>query len=320
MALDMLEYKRSSSEIYRGSGEVTRIRSARRLRGNLRAYAELARPANVTTAAADVLAGYAVAGLGNPAALPWLLFASMSLYAGGVVCNDFFDRHLDAVERPERPIPSGRVHASAAAVLGFALLCAGIIAAAQATSAATAIACSIVFFVLLYDVWSKHHRAIAPLNMGLCRGLNFLIGVAAVPAALGEYWFLSLLSFTYISAVTLISAGEVYGGTRRVAIFSLSLIVAVVLALAVLAQTTGNSIWAGWAITCFLAWRVIPPFWRACNDSQPALIRNAVKTGVLSLVLLDAAIGAIFAGPLYSLIILATAVLAMSLAKLFAVT
>ena len=78
----------------------------------LRGYLELLRPPNVMTAVADVLAGYAVAGLSNWAALPWLLGATACLYAGGVVLNDFFDRHLDARERPERPLPSGRVPAA----------------------------------------------------------------------------------------------------------------------------------------------------------------------------------------------------------------
>ena len=71
----------------------------------IRPYLELMRPANVATALADVLAGYAVAGLGNPRALPWLLLSTACLYAGGVVLNDFFDRDVDRLERPERPIP-----------------------------------------------------------------------------------------------------------------------------------------------------------------------------------------------------------------------
>ena len=78
----------------------------------LRGYLELLRPPNVMTAVADVLAGYAVAGLSNSAALPWLLGATACLYAGGVVLNDFFDRHLDArgtarAPAAKRPRPRG---------------------------------------------------------------------------------------------------------------------------------------------------------------------------------------------------------------------
>ena len=102
-----------------------------------RGYVELVRPANVATALADVLAGYAVAGQGdprlNPSLLAWLLLSTACLYAGGVVLNDVFDRDLDRIERPERPIPSGRVSTTAAAGLGSGLLAAGILAATLAT-------------------------------------------------------------------------------------------------------------------------------------------------------------------------------------------
>src|SRR3954463_16812892 len=103
-----------------------------------RGYVELIRPANVATALGDVLAGYTVAGLGNHAALPWLLLSTACLYAGGVVLNDFFDRDLDRIERPERPIPSRRVTAAAAGRLGAGLLAAGIFAAALADRRAEA--------------------------------------------------------------------------------------------------------------------------------------------------------------------------------------
>src|SRR4029450_9355617 len=104
-----------------------------------RAYFELLRPANVVTALGDVLAGFAIAGLRHPERLPWLLLGSCCLYAGGVVLNDVFDRDLDRIERPERPIPSGRVSTRHAATLGGALLAIGIASAAGASLAAAGV-------------------------------------------------------------------------------------------------------------------------------------------------------------------------------------
>ena len=99
-----------------------------------RGYLELVRPANVATALADVLAGYAVAGLGNPG-LGWLLLSTACLYAGGVVLNDVFDRDLDRIERPERPIPSGRVSVGGRGrCSAWACSPLGVIAASVATS------------------------------------------------------------------------------------------------------------------------------------------------------------------------------------------
>lgn len=77
-------------------------------------YLQLMRPPNLITAAADILAGYAVAGLPDPRALPWLLAAAVGLYGGGVVFNDFFDAELDGVEFG----PSGRFRAGASRSIG----------------------------------------------------------------------------------------------------------------------------------------------------------------------------------------------------------
>jgi 4-hydroxybenzoate polyprenyltransferase len=286
----------------------------------LRAYLELLRPPNVMTAVADVLAGSAVAGLGRGRSLPWLIASTACLYAGGVVLNDVFDRRLDAVERPERPLPSQRVPVRAAASLGAALLVAGIAFATMATPAAAAIAVSIAALVLLYDAWGKHQRIVGPINMGLCRGFNLLLGIAAVPAALYGHWPLGLLSLVYIGGVTIVSRGEVHGGKAGAAVLALVSLTAVVIALAIIAAGAGSRGLIALALTVVLGWRVLPPFWNVYKDSGPASIRRAVKTGVLSLVLVDAVISAAYAGPLYSAAVLATAVVAGWLARPFSVT
>ena len=287
-------------------------------------YLQLIRPANVATALADVLAGFAVAGLARPTALPWLLISTGCLYAGGIVLNDYFDRDLDAVERPERPIPSHRVSPARAAALGTGLLGAGILAASVSGTAAGLVAVGISAAVLLYDAWGKHQGLFGPINMGTCRGLNLLLGVAAVPPALAHHWPLALVSLTYIAAVTAVSRGEVRGGQRGVAGFALTFVCGVLVALLGIALGPRNEAPLASVAACLyvlaLAWRVVPAFWGAFRDPGAATIRRAVRTGVLSLVLVDAVIGAAYTGMIYSLAILATAVAAGWLARQFAVT
>jgi UbiA prenyltransferase family protein len=286
---------------------------------SLRNYIELVRPANVTTAFADVLAGYALAGLRNPRALPWLLAATAALYAGGIALNDYFDRDLDRVERPERPIPSGRVGARAAAWVGSSLLLAGVLFAAQATRAAMIVASAIAVSVLLYDAWAKRFSPIAPLNMGLCRALNLLLGAAAVGSTLKLVWPISLIPLAYIAAVTALSRGEVHGGRRQVAAVALVSLGAALAGLAVLAVRSNEPLIPA-LVLALLVWRVLPPFVAAWHRSEPARIRAAVKRGVLSLVLVNGVIGTVYAGPVYGAAILATALLAGWLARLFPVT
>jgi 4-hydroxybenzoate polyprenyltransferase len=285
-----------------------------------RGYLELVRPANVATALADVLAGYAVAGLGNREALTWLLLSTACLYAGGVVLNDVFDRDLDRIERPERPIPSGRVPTATAVTIGFTLLAAGIAAALLAAPTAGLIAGATAGLILVYDAWGKRQGLFGPVNMGMCRGLNLLLGVAINPEALADAWPLALLPLLYITAVTAVSRGEVHGSRQRVVAFALISLSLVLVALLALASRHDGGSWAGGIFALLLGWRVLPAFWSAYRKPEPQPIRHAIRTGVLSLVLLDAVIGATYGGAFYSIGILATGLVAASLARLFAVT
>jgi 4-hydroxybenzoate polyprenyltransferase len=286
----------------------------------LRAYLEILRPANVATALADVLAGYALTGLAPSSSLAWLLASTACLYAGGIVLNDVFDRRIDAVERPERPIPSGRIRTSTAATLGAGLLGVGVLAASQATGAAALMAAAIVAAVLSYDAVTKPMAIVGPINMGLCRGLNLVLGMAAAPAAIRLHWPLALIPWIYIVGVTVVSRGEVAGGTKRAAAIALGLVDLSLVALVVVTMIGPGSPATAAVFLLILGWRIVPPFVEAWRDPQPAHARRAVRAGVLSLVLVDAVIAAAYAGMIWGLAVLGTALAAGWLARLFAVT
>lgn len=290
-----------------------------------RAYLELMRPANVATALADVIAGAAVAGGADAHAIRWLLLATACLYAGGVVLNDFFDRTLDAIERPERPIPSGRVRPAHAVAIGGVLLAAGVVAAHHhVTAESGAVAAIIALLVLAYDAGGKHVPFVGPVNMGACRGMNLILGMTAVQGAAARHWPVALLAFTYIVAVTTLSRGEVHGGARRVAIGAFAGMTGVIGVLAAMTFRVRSSdilsAVLGGLLTTALAWRLLPAYWRACRDGRPDVIRRAVKAGILSLVLLDATLAALYAEPVYAVAALGAGLLAAALARLFAVT
>jgi 4-hydroxybenzoate polyprenyltransferase len=286
----------------------------------IRAILELLRPPNVATALADVLAGFGVARLADLRALPWLLLSTACLYAGGVALNDVFDRAVDRHERPERPIPSGRISAGAAAGIGGSLLLAGIAFAAVAGATAGAVALAIALAVVLYDAWGKRQSAIGPVNMGLCRALNLLLGIAAAPVVLRDTWGLGAIPLFYIAGVTTISRGEVHGGSRRAASIALVSLGAALLLLLGVALRAGDRALPSLVLAMVVAWRVAPAFLAARARPEPATIRFAVQRGVLSLVLVDATIATAYAGPLYGAVVLAAALLAGTLARRFAVT
>jgi 4-hydroxybenzoate polyprenyltransferase len=286
---------------------------------SLRAYLQLVRPANLVTASADVLAGAAVTGFANPSALPPLVCAGMALYGGGVVFNDIFDRRLDAIERPERPLPSGRARVGPAVVLGSLLFLTGIILALFASAISGLVALAIVGLALIYDRWAKHVKVVGPVNMGMCRALNLMLGMTAAPAAISDRWYWALLPLIYIAAITAISAGEVHGGSRPSLMAALVAVCVVIAALPFLAELTAEVLWT-LPFAGILVWRVIPRLWVAYQTPEPKRIRFAVKTGVLSLIVLNSAIAAAAGNPIVGLGILALAPAAGWLARLFAVT
>ena len=287
------------------------------------AYLQMMRPANIVTAWADILAGFAASGavgLLNIQVLGWLLLATTGLYGGGIVLNDVFDAELDAKERPERPIPSGRASRQGATLLGSALLVTGVVAAAQVSLLSATLACGIALAATLYDAVGKHHPILGPVNMGACRGGNLLLGISAVPAMIGEHWFLAVIPIIYIAAVTTISRGEVHGAkniTGTIALLLIGLVIAGLLSLGLLQD---YQVLAALPFVALFAVRVLLPFIKAVREPKPEQIRIAVKAGVLSLIVLDATVAAGFASLPYGLLVLSLLPISMALAQIFAVT
>jgi 4-hydroxybenzoate polyprenyltransferase len=209
------------------------------------------------------------------------------------VLNDVFDRDLDRLERPERPIPSARVSVRSAATLGGGLLAAGIATATIATPAAGGVAVAIAAAVLLYDAWGKRQPSIAPLNMAMCRALNLMLGVAAAPAALATAWPIAAVPFLYIYAITVLSRGEVHGGSNSATSSALIILMASIGALVLVIMRVPDRAIPALVLAAALAWRVVPAFIAARRQPTPGAIRIAVKRGILSLVLVDAAIASV---------------------------
>ncbi|WP_242927957.1 UbiA-like protein EboC [Pontibacter vulgaris] len=295
------------------------------------AYIRLMRPANIITAVADILLGFAASGallsLANNTftfadlqPLFWLILATIGLYGGGVVFNDVFDADLDRVERPERPIPSGSASITGASVLGVLLLAGGVLAAWQVSLLSAGIACAIAFCALLYDWKGKHHPVIGPINMGTCRGGNLLLGISAVPAAVEQYWYLALIPVVYISAITMVSRGEVHGGNTAAlkgAVLLYALVITGIISLTLLPQF--NVLYSVPFLLLFV-YLIFPPLLKAMPAREPSLIIKAVKAGVLALIVMNASIAAGFAGWQYGLFVLLLLPLSVYLARSFAVT
>lgn len=295
---------------------------------NSNGYLQLMRPANCVTAIADILAGVAISGYLAESNLYTIAFfkpilllciATVGLYGGGVVFNDVFDAELDAVERPERPIPSGRVSKLKAKILAIFLLSVGCLTALMVSFTSAYIAVLIVASALLYDRWGKHQKFIGPINMGFCRGLNLLLGISILPAMVLPYRGLALVPIIYIAAITMISRGEVHGGKKTTlyfAAFLYSLVIGCILYFAWLQATLLYTI----AFIVAFAVMIFQPLFKATKEPVGSNIGKAVKAGVLALIFMNAAWAAAF-GELYlAIFVVLLLPLSLKLGKIFAVT
>lgn len=290
---------------------------------SIRPYLLLMRPANIVTAIADILAGISITNFlidGWTNSIAYLIVATIGLYGGGVVFNDVFDKDLDAIERPERPLPSGQVSLRQASILGGSLLALGILFAFLVSKISGVIAIIIAVLALTYNKYAKHHTLIGPINMGLCRSFNLLLGISISLVTLQDLWYIAIIPLIFIGDITLTSQGEVKGGNQNnlyIALFLDFLVIGLFVLLhfytsyEILQALPFLVLWLGMNSTFKL---------KAIKNNQPKMVMQAVKMGVLSLIPLNAGIAAGFQGWLIGLVVLALLPLSFGLAKYFSVT
>ncbi|WP_434094202.1 SCO3242 family prenyltransferase, partial [Streptomyces halstedii] len=149
-----------------------------RTRHTPRAWAELLRVSALFTVPGDALAGAAAAGRSPGRGTALAVGASLCLYEAGMALNDWADRDEDAVDRPHRPIPSGRIAPGAALAAAGALTAAGLGLAARAGRPALTVATGLAATVWAYDLRLKHTPA-GPAAMATARALDLLLGAVA---------------------------------------------------------------------------------------------------------------------------------------------
>jgi hypothetical protein len=251
----------------------------------VKALVELVRAPAALTVLGDTLAGAAAAGIplrGRRLALP---LASVAFYWSGTALNDWSDRVVDATERPERPIPSGRVSPSQALAVAGGLTAAGLGLAAY--GGALRVAVPLAGAVWAYDLVLKSTVA-GPAAMAVCRGLDVLLGAGGARTALPSAAVMAGHTF----GLTVLSRGEVHGASKTTARAALAGTAA-----ATLAAVTGRS--SSWrhrlgalAFGGMYAANVGTAQLEATRDPSGPVVRKATMAGIHGMVPLQAALAA----------------------------
>jgi 4-hydroxybenzoate polyprenyltransferase len=147
------------------------------------AWLELVRVTNLPTVPGDPLAGFALAALGRADVSWWralpVVAISVLLYMAGLIWNDCADYEEDRRDRPQRPLPSGRIGRRHAAMVGGCMAAAGVGGAWWLGPNTGVFATALFALVLAYNFGSRRIRLLGLFNMGACRGASLLLGAAA---------------------------------------------------------------------------------------------------------------------------------------------
>lgn len=297
--------------------------------GDVGDWAQLVRLPTVFTLLSNCLAAAIVVGTAwQPwtAMLPTLL-ASVAAYWAGMILNDVVDIEEDREKRPHRPLASGRISPAVAGHVANVLLLINPILILAVTSlhssqplwqgAAFVASVLLSLSVRAYDSPLKNSLLGPPL-MGACRALNVLmVGCCMLAVSELELFPRPLLYFAagiglYILGVTLYARSE-EGDSSNPAQLGLALLlqVAGLAVIATLPQWTRDQTWTmdpnrGYPLLIgLIGLTVVNRAVQGIMHPVSRKIQLAVKHALLTLILIDAAIVMMWAGPWYALPVVA---------------
>ena len=154
------------------------------------AYLELARPLNGMIAFISAWLGGLFASQGNMGNLIniRLLLVSISalvLLSAGNAINDYCDYDIDRINRPRRPLPSGRIRRTSALIFAIVLTAIGIYLGTLINRNATIIAILVCVALVCYAFYLKRTPFVGNLVVSGLTGLTFIAGGVAIDSVQG---------------------------------------------------------------------------------------------------------------------------------------
>ena len=191
------------------------------------AHIETWRPYTVIWCGLVSLAGACIAYRGFPPiniAFSALIIPMMG-WTAGLYLSDYLDRNLDKIEKPHRPIPSGRIHPYEALFIGSLFAIIGLIVSIYLSIYNLALVFITAFLVLAYAKFTKSKGILGNINRGMVTIAAFLYGVFTLNQAIDFYpnyiWLLCLVFLFHDTNSNLIGAirdmqGDKEGGYNTI--------------------------------------------------------------------------------------------------------
>jgi len=144
------------------------------------------------------------------------LFIPMMGWTAGLYVSDFLDRKLDAIQKPHRPIPSGRIRPYEALVVGAIFAFTGFILSFFLTLYNILLVFVVAFLVFAYAKISKSRGISGNINRGLVTVAAYFFGVFSADKPITLYiWLLSLVFLIHDTNSNLVGATRDMEGDKK---------------------------------------------------------------------------------------------------------
>jgi geranylgeranylglycerol-phosphate geranylgeranyltransferase len=182
----------------------------------VRGAIELTRPANAIAAGVLTFIGAFVAGgISEPMPAVFAVLATVLATGGGNAINDYFDREIDAVNRPERPIPRGAITPRIALGFSALLFVSAVLLTLLLPWIAIGIAVVNLLALIAYTEIFKGQPGIGNALVGYLTGSTFLYGGTAVGGDLRPVLVLFFLAASATVAREIVKDVEDIEGDRN---------------------------------------------------------------------------------------------------------
>lgn len=183
------------------------------IRRGLGTFLILGRVSNLPTIWSNVIAGWFLSGGGWGGELAWIMLGMSLFYLAGMTLNDVFDEKWDREHATHRPIPSGRITATRAWVVGIVLMAAGYGVLSLGTTVHPLLVCLLLAAIILYNWLHKKWKG-SVIIMGVCRAFVYVgagSAVAAQTLAIELPLIVAVLAIAvvlYVAGITLAARDE----------------------------------------------------------------------------------------------------------------
>ena len=267
----------------------------------VRSYLQLIRFPGIFTVFSNVLLGFFVVQqlTFDWLALGFLLATSGCLFFAGMVFNDFFDYTVDKKQRPERPLPAGKISKNRAFYLGLCFLILANVFSALVGIQTLLVSLLMTGFILLYDVKLKNIPVMGILNLSLIRFFNVILGTTLVALSV-DVMLIAIPVAVLVAGISIVAKTEDSQYSKRAESLNLAFIVATIFYVNLLAFE-GEIIFYIF-IGIFISGIFVPFYFY--KEKTKANTQRKVTFQLLSIIILDASLLSIYSELIFAIVTL----------------